>query len=311
MLILENPPVNVTNGIKIFNKLEDVVSQASPQRQQWYLAPYHSEDNPIVLCGCGRSGTTLLRSIIDSHPAIFCGPESRLLLPLFGDVGKQLRLLSNYFDLPTYVVEQLWDQAPSQGEFVDRFLQAAAYEVGKHRWAEKTPKNVVAIRWVLERWPRAKIIHVIRDGRDVVCSLRTHPKWDVNEQGDRIPRHTRQPFEWCVERWVVETQMALCWRGYSQYCEVQYEQLVRKPRDTTRNLCRWLGESWDDNMLNYHTKQHSSIKFAQNEGINKPVYSSSVGRWRQDMTAEETKYFKRRANPLLKMLGYVTGDSWR
>ena len=81
---------------------------------------------------------------------------------------------------------------PSRTTSCEAMRGAAASQAGLHRrlrgpgarrqpaeprWAEKTPQNIRHLDWILERFPEASVVHVIRDGRDVVCSMREHPDW--------------------------------------------------------------------------------------------------------------------------------------
>lgn len=277
----------------------------------WREKPYLSPTAPIVIGGCGRSGTTLLRVILDSHPNICCGPESNLFL-----IGKTHRLsleeIAFKFDLSAARIIDLQQSSSSLAEFIDRFFAAYAAERGKARWAEKTPKNVTALDFIIAHFPQSKFLHVIRDGRDVACSLRTHPRHQV-VNGRLVALNTRNPWEQGVLRWVTDVRAGLVHRSDPRYREIRYEDLVAEPEPALRALFEFLGESWDEGVLNFHAERGSSRdvrKFPQNPEAIRPLYSDAVGKWRTEMTQAEAAFFKAHAGQLLVELGYETNDSW-
>jgi len=277
----------------------------------WSENTYLSPTAPIVIGGCGRSGTTLLRVILDSHPHICCGPESNLFL-----VGKTHRLsleeIAFKFDLSVARIVELKQSSGSLAEFIDRFFNAYAAARGKPRWAEKTPKNVTVLDFIIAHFPQAKFLHVIRDGRDVACSLRNHPRHQVVD-GRLVALDTRNPWEQGVLRWVTDVRAGLAHRSDPRYWQIRYEDLVAKPEPTLRALFEFLGEPWDERVLNFHADHGSSRdvrKFPQNPEATRPLYSDAVGKWRTEMTQQEGGVFKACAGQLLVELGYEADDSW-
>jgi protein-tyrosine sulfotransferase len=279
--------------------------------KEWREKPYLSAAAPILIGGCGRSGTTLLRVILDSHPSLCCGPESNLFL-----VGKTHRFsleeIAFKFDLTVARISEMERASTSLAEFIDRFFAAYAAARGKPRWAEKTPKNVTALDFIFAHFPDAKFLHVIRDGRDVACSLRTHPRHKVvNDQ--LVPLNTRNPWELGVLRWVEDVRAGLAFRADPLYREIRYEDLVARPEPTLRVLFEFIGEPWHDNVLQFHAEHGSSRdvrKFPQNPEAIRPLYSDAVGKWRTEMTSAETEFFKVHGGPLLIELGYEADNSW-
>lgn len=279
--------------------------------KDWREKPYLSAAAPILIGGCGRSGTTLLRVILDSHPNLCCGPESNLFL-----VGKSHRLsleeIAFKFDLSVPRIIEIEQASTSLAEFIDRFFAAYAAARGKPRWAEKTPKNVTALDFIFAHFPNAKFLHVIRDGRDVACSLRTHPRHKVvNDQ--LVPLNTRNPWEPGVLRWVEDVRAGLPFRTDPRYREIRYEDLVTSPEPTLRVLLEFIGEPWHDNVLHFHAERGSSRdvrKFPQNPEAIRPLYSDAVGKWRTEMTSAEAEFFRVHGGPLLIELGYEADNSW-
>ena len=190
----------------------------------WRLRTYESEADAIVIGACPRSGTTLLRRILDTHSDICCGPESSLLLPGRPNPAE----LALGFGLGVEEIRDLMRDTHAQAEFADRFMAAYAASVGTRRWAEKTPLNIRHLDWIWHHFPKARFIHVIRDGRDTVSSMRTHAtRRLVDGQWQRVPQDAS--LESLVLRWQSDVRRGIARRGDRRYHEVRYEDLVGDP----------------------------------------------------------------------------------
>ena len=276
----------------------------------WRHASYAAASSPIIVGGCGRSGTTLMRVMLDTHRNICCGPESSLFAP--SDPAKRLRDLSFKFDVPVGLIRGLLARSDSQAQFIDEFFGAYRSAQGKARWAEKSPVNVRYIGYIFEHFPDARFIHMIRDGRDVVCSLRNHPRYRL-VNGRLEPTNVMNAMASCISRWVNDVRAGLLHRGDPRYSEVRYEDLVAAPGRTLRSVFQFLEEPWDPTVLDFHrvaTRSRAVTKFPQNPEATEPIYASASGRWRRDMSASEAELFKDTAGHLLIELGYALYDSW-
>jgi hypothetical protein len=269
-----------------------------------------SKAEPIVIGGCARSGTTLLRVMLDSHPRIACGPESKTFThPL---PRERCQWLAQRFGLPPERVEALHDESGSQAEFIERLFTEYAGAQGKPRWAEKTPANIFRLDYLFEHFPRARFLHVIRDGRDVACSLRTHPRHKL-VGGELVPANTWRPIDQCARRWVDAIEAGLPYRGRPGYTEVRYEELVTQPEPTLRRVLDWLGETWDDAVLRHsevETGSRDTSKFPQNPEAAGALYGSAVGRWQRDLSSEDAATVEEIAGRHLVELGYAEDGSW-
>jgi protein-tyrosine sulfotransferase len=273
---------------------------------RWRRAPGGSQDPLIVIGGCPRSGTTLLRKLLDEHPSICCGPESNALLPGRPDPAA----LASAYDLPRDEVESLLEGARSQADFVAAFFGRVAERRGKPRWAEKTPLNIAHLEWTLSHFPRARVVHVIRDGRDVVCSLRHHPvRRFVDGTWQSVPQD--RSVTSCTRQWLSLTGKGLRWRNDARYLEVRYEDLVEAPEPTLRRVMAFLGEPFDPAWL--AARLHSDPAEAASgpaPDASGAIRASSIGRWEHDLTLPEVDQVRRLATPRLLELGYVVDENW-
>jgi protein-tyrosine sulfotransferase len=263
---------------------------------------------PIVLGGCGRSGTTLLRMMLDSHRRICCGPESSV----FRRRAVDPEALAARFGFEAAEVRRLYDAAGSRPAFIEAFAQLCMRKAGKARWAEKTPRNISRLAVIFRSFPEARFVHVLRDGRDVACSLRTHPRHRVVD-GKLVPLDTWKPIAGGARRWVRDIESSRRWWNDPRFHTVRYEHLVLDPRPELERLMAFLGEDWDDAML-AHTSADSpfrdATRFAQNPEALGAVSTASLSRWQRELDARDKRIFKRIAGPLLVELGYASNQDW-
>lgn len=257
-----------------------------------------SQQSPVILGGCQRSGTTLLRVMLDSHPNIACGPECSLLTG-----GYLPEKLARRFDISAADISSLRRQAQDHAHFVELFLADYAQRRGKQRWGEKTPQNIRHVAWIFAHWPNAKFIHVLRDGRDAICSIRTHPRFRIID-GEKIPTGILRPLEPCIRGWLRDTGAGLAWRGQPNYLEVRYEDLVNAPDATLKKICAFIGEDYSPALLRYHEQERDVTNFIANVAATKPVKTNAVGRWRSDLKPDELQLFQTLAGTRMAELGY-------
>ena len=262
---------------------------------------------PIVVGGCGRSGTTLLRMMLDSHPRICCGPESSV----FRRRALDPDALADRFGLARPDVRAIHDSAESRPAFIEAFAALCLQASDKARWAEKTPRNISRIGAIFHFFPDARFVHVLREGRDVACSLRTHPRNKVVD-GKLVPLDTWKSLAGCARRWRDDIECSRPWWSDPRFHTLRYEDLVRQPESVLRRLMAFLGEPWDDAMLAHGggASTRDVTRFAQNPEAIGAVNASSIGRWERDLDAKDRRIFKRIAGPLLVELGYARDNDW-
>lgn len=199
---------------------------------------------PIIIGGCGRSGTTLLLSILSSHPHIAAARhETRAF---------------------TYGVKEGKYSAPMRMGRLHRGLAQSAIPKDAVRWCEKTPRNILVLPKIFEYFEgRVKVIHIVRDGRDVVTSV--HPK--------RVGTYHVSP-----ERWVRDVLAGLDFDSHPNVYTVRYEDLVLNYAETMQDICTFLDE--DHNALGTFP-EHATVQ--KNRAWAEPVAplsAKSIGRWR-------------------------------
>lgn len=258
--------------------------------------------------GAPRSGTTLLRKLLDRHPDVRSGPETKLFVP----AAFNLAWLAEAYGIPRSKLDAMRRDATSQAAFIDAFASCDTGASGKRRWAEKTPQNIRHLDWITQRFPRASLLHIMRDGRDVICSMRQHPDWcwvDGAWQKVLVPR----PLDWYARRWLTDTSAGMAWRGDARYVEVRYEDLVADPVEVLRDICERIGVPAEEGWLRRTAGPESGaagLDAAARE-VGGPDYDgavsdASVGRWRAELSPGEQEQIERICGPRLRELGYET-----
>jgi hypothetical protein len=250
---------------------------------------------PIFVIGSARSGTTMLRLMLDSHARISSGEETHFLQQLEPVVGKQWRLLEPYGFPRTYWLDRL---RHLYGDFQAEY----AGRRGKVRWADKDPANTLLLPFVDELFPDAQYIHLLRDGHDVVASHRD--RWGYRS-GARAARG--------VWRKYVEAARTFGGTvGTARFLEVRYEALVADPEAELRPLFAFLGEAWDPAVLAFDQAEHDGTeRYTQftadrrkQGGDSGAVYQSRVGTGRASLDPVLRTMLRRSSGALLDELGY-------
>jgi hypothetical protein len=155
-------------------------------------------------------------------------------------------------------------------------------------------------------FPESPLIHVIRDGRDVVCSLL---------QMDWVDPATKKRFDYTTDvaaaaRYWVDTVEA----GRSTadhptasdlYHEVRYEDLITEPEATLRELFEFIGEPFNPCVLEFHHRKRELAGESSAEQVSQPIHRGSVGRWQRDLDDDECALVEEITGGLLLELGYL------
>jgi len=235
---------------------------------------------PIVVGGCHRSGTSLVRRILDSHPRIHCGPEVTFFRDFYSDYREDplahLRFTRTVRDL---VSEE--DALEVLGAAFVELHERAARRAGKARWADKTPENVLhAPEWDRLLRGHYLFLHVVRNPLDTVASME-----------DRFPLTLPESLEGRIELYRNYTQAGIAFGvEYSErYLRVLYEELCAEPAHGVRQLMEWLGEEVDPVQLTFNAVAHDLGLEDPTVATTDRVHTESVGRWRETLTDEDAK----------------------
>jgi hypothetical protein len=250
---------------------------------------------PIFIVGCHSSGTTPLRLMLDSHRNIACGPETRFL-PDFAHLTRDSWEHVSLYGFP----KEYWHRKIA--DLFDEIKSDYAASKGKRRWADKTPRYALSLDYIDELFPTCQIVHVIRDGRDVVVSHKRRRGYPSALKAiEKWPRYIH------AARAVGNNLPS--WR----YREVRYEDLVNDTEAAMRDLLDFLGEPWDPSVLAHDEMPHdlstSNVSFSsERRGAGRDqaaIYRSRVGAHRSEMDPALRALLYVRSGGTLKELGYA------
>lgn len=267
---------------------------------------YVSSVNPIIIGGCHRSGTTLGRALVGAHPQIASPQrECHILLGI-----RKRKSLKEAFELSDSEISVLFSKWPDRVQFIENVFKLYMNKYDKPLISVKAPVHIHFIDELFHYFPNMKFIHIIRDGRDTACSLRTYPKRKLVD-GKFVPNNTRHPFDYCVRTWVSAINRGFAARNYSNYIEIQYEDLVNHTVTTMERLYGFLdlGMISEERLLGFY-KNEIPEKHPSNIEIGRPLYKGAVAKWKKQMTQEEKALFKEMAGDVLIELGYEGDFNW-
>lgn len=280
----------------------------------------HRSARPIFVVGSPRSGTTLLQRILRSHAAISSPTgESHFIIPLyrrrtsFGDLRKldnvrkvlaeMHRINAEFLDTDLhgmrFDIDPLADEFHAAGHdtipsIVDALFAKNALNEGKRRWLDKTPYYVLHLPLLLEMFPGAQIVHIIRDGRDCALSM-LERRYDFHVYN---VYHAAKYWQQYVETGRRHGNIL----STTVYHELRYEDLVADPATYLRRVCAFLGEAYDDNLINY---QKSRTGGGKTPLLAQPLKSNNAEKWRAEMTPRQIQIFEAAAGTTLREHGYA------
>jgi Sulfotransferase family len=281
---------------------------------------------PFIV-GVGRSGTTLLRLMLDAHPELCIPPETGFIPAAMKSLCDAAdprhdfaKVISEFETWPDFNLspQRLYDALkfePSElPAWIRAFYRLYAARFAKTRWGDKTPvysRHMTQIETIL---PEARFIHLIRDGRDVALSVR--PLWFA--PGKDIESLAR---DW--KRRIEETRELS--RNCAHYLEIHYEALVTRPEAELRKICAFIHLDYHPQMLEYFKKARhrldeikpryrpdKTLLISKEERLFNQRFTSSppdrsrIFRWKNEMSKEEQREFETEAGDLLQDLGYET-----
>jgi Sulfotransferase family len=289
--------------------------------------PGHEGPPAPFVVGVTRSGTTLLRMMLDAHPQLTIPPETHFVPDL---IEASRAEHASAESLHAVVVEnRRWgDFHLDSGELLARFREIkplnagdairAFFELyaegqGKPRWGDKTPIYINRMMLIERALPEARMIHLIRDGRDAALS-----------RAKRVLKEPTPMYK-VAERWknrILRAREQAPRLDY--YLELRYEDVVLDTEASLRRICEYVELPWDDSMLHYHERAAKRMKemhrdlppepgkplrpadhrMAAHALTSEPPDPSRLGRWKTEMSPEDRAAFEDAAGDLLAELGY-------
>ncbi|GMW03363.1 MAG: sulfotransferase [Candidatus Hydrogenedentota bacterium] len=265
---------------------------------------------PVFIVGNERSGTTLMATLLDRHSRIAATPETHVFYPCNEFIWKQ------HYANPESLVRAILDTERARDlgltvtdvhchsisgtkayeDAVEAILKAYAERCGKPRVAEKSPFHVFHVRRILKAYPHARILCMVRDGRDAVLSL-IKARWAHNDTRLHATR-------W---RQIARITLALERAYPERFMRVHFEQLLQNPEEELERVTEFIGEVFEPSML-VEAASAKTVPAWELEWKGKALEQldpSRVFAWRDAVNADERRLLNLAMGDALTALGYA------
>lgn len=238
----------------------------SPIQIARLLSIHFSSQQPILIGGCGRSGTSMLLAILDSHSRIIGIDQETDVFKTKKSYKEKLSIIYSY-------------------------LLKKGIKKGVKTWCEKTPMNIVFTEQILKDFnDKVKIIHIVRDGRDVITSY--HPS--------RKGEYYVSP-----ERWIHDVSCGLAFEAHPQVYLIKYEDIISDFEQTVSKLLGFIGLEYEEGLKKFDTNTSIKKHGAWEHGV-MPLHNNSLKKWQKPEFEHRIKHFHSypKANELMEYLDY-------
>jgi len=267
----------------------------------------------FFIVGAQRSGSTLLRLILNAHSRIAVPEEGRFLQPLIKKCnmerpikGAELQNLIEYLKANPFYKNWNYDNTEvlrelssisdiTIKEFIRKLYVSFANFEGKDMWGDKS--LFLKIDVLHEFFPEAKFIHIVRDGRDVFDSWR---KIDPTKGNVAVTA-----LDWRLKTGIIEKAFSRI--PPDQNNTLKYESLLENPEDEVSKVCSFLKVDFEPTMFDYYRSSNKYVGKHHSQLIFKPLDSRNYNKWKTQLTSIELGVYELIAGPVLKRYGYETG----
>jgi hypothetical protein len=265
---------------------------------------------PVIVLGVGRSGTTLLRVMLDRSSQIAIPYESFFVTPLAHRHGSRPNIDSFADDLGRFYQLFEWGISPEDvrprlhegmttGEAIAAVFEVYAQHEGKPRWGDKTPLYMQHLPLLERLFPDAIWVHLVRDGRDAALSFLELPE-GFSGKSWALPRTPGQ----FAARWRTEILSARRLGAHvgGRYLELRYEDLVTEPERELKRVCEHASLAWEPAMLE-HADVPEVSSMPEHRNIAQPP-TPGLRDWRSQMSREDALTFEQVAGDVLRRGDY-------
>lgn len=312
--------------------LPDTVAASWEARSERWQTQAPSEfaglpDRPLFIGACPRSGTTLLRSLLDNHPDFAMPAETDFVIPLwklragFGDLSerKNRRRVGEWVFREAghggtrlragritrkQAVKRVADAPPTLGSVVAACFGLYAEAHGKQRWGDKRPAYAGWIPMLFELFPDAQFVNLIRDPRAAVAS--------------QIPLgwgHEEAALSSAAVRWEYSVRRVDVFSSRlrpDQLLDLRYEDMVREPERALEQVCSFAGLRGGETIpAMIAAERRGKFRPGWHDKLGQPISTDSVERWREKLDPHEIALVEQVAEPFLGRFGYrpAAGDA--
>lgn len=264
----------------------------------------HEATPPFFIVGCARSGTTLLRTMLDNHPDVAIPVESLFIIDYLRvreqvNLERVKKLILKEFEFREWQVsisQDELDQFNTVGEIIRYLHEVYVKSREKRFWGQKTPRFIRHGLLLKEVYPDARFIHIRRDPRAVANSLQNSNVHSSNHY-------------FGAKRWLrdVTAGQDLKRDLPDDVLEISYEQLVSDPQATLREVTQFLNLSYTDTMLEQRkssSDEYSGYFSGIHSNLSKSLQKDRIDAWRDVLTPQQIAMIESICSPLMQEVDY-------
>ncbi len=264
----------------------------------------------VFIGGCGRSGTTLLGSMLGAHSECLCTPESQFKTDVFLKLKNNKKSITD-IEYALYLIKNHWrfkiwgitinsypkEKIISYQELINFIVKLYGEKVGKPNpkiWIDHTPNNIKFSSTLIDLFPESKFIHIVRDGRAVASSL-IPLDWGPNT------------IDKAAHFWLNRLKYGIEAENYikkGHIIRIRFEKLVETPQETLEGICTFLNISYQNQMVMGNGFNVPLYTAGQHSLIGKPPDKSRINIWQEKLTSRQIEIFESIAGDTLLKLGY-------
>ena len=263
---------------------------------------------PIFVVASARSGSTLVRFLLDRHPNIACPPETNV-----AEACAKLRHVATALELESSKVRRERAGLPEARTVIDALLQPYLRSRGKRRWCDKSPGSVQYLRLLAEVWPEAQFVCLYRHCMDVVHSGLSASPWGLHAYGFG-PYGAANPgnsVAALISYWIDCATATLRFEeAHPDRCvRLYYEELVTSPESRLREVFAFLHEEPTATIAERALEKGADYGSSDYKiWATDEIHTSSIGLGRALPLWMIPPPLLAAANDVLKRLGYVSID---
>jgi hypothetical protein len=293
-----------------------------PRSEEWLErgpSPFAgSPDRPLFIGACPRSGTTLLRSVLNNHPDLAIPPETDFLIPVWcgranwGDLRKPAnrRALAEWiFDTPgrggrrirggigrEEAIERVVAAPPTLGSAIAACFKLFAERKGKRRWGDKRPRYTGYLEAIFKLFPDAQFVNLVRDPRAAVAS-----QVELEFNGEHELASSVANWETAVRRVDLFAERL----RPDQLLDVRYEDMVRDPRATLKRVCDFAGLRDGDAIDEMLTRERrGNFNVGWHDRLAEPISGAGIESWRERLEPRDVALIEHATARHFERFGY-------
>ncbi|MCF8009191.1 MAG: sulfotransferase [Halanaerobiales bacterium] len=257
---------------------------------------------PIFIVGVGRSGTSLLQSMLNAHSKIAFPPETHFIrnyIKKKSSFRKEIKNIINdkYLKNLNLNIEETILSARNFVDFYTNLLKDFAKSCNKDYVGDKDPKNIENIKQINKFFPNAIIVNIYRDPRAVIAS-RIKAVWSQNKPLWQHLLAYKAQFNYLINNK----------NHFKNYIEIKFEELIINPEKELSKILSLLDLKFENNMLSFYEKSNDVVfgkEYQWKKNLFKPVMIKNIDKWQSELSPQLIKKIEKTLYPEMKKKKYI------